>query len=136
MTWHTHRREMAALRRQLYGCSAGLSAFYASMIRSKPARVFDILRLVPYAARDLRRSDKSMRLGQLPDDFPASLLKAARRGLIAGGFSYAYEATADRFRSAAATVHAESAGAAAHAVPPAPDHDESKPGLLADQDVR
>jgi glycosyltransferase involved in cell wall biosynthesis len=96
ITWHTHRREMAALRKQLYGCGAGLSAFYASMIRSKPTRVFDILRLSPYAVRDLRHSASSLRLGQLPDDYPACLLKAARRGLIEGGLLYAREAIADR----------------------------------------
>ena len=90
---------MAALRQQLYGCGAGLSAFYASMIRSKPTLVFDILRLSPYAVRDLRRSGKSLRLGQLPDDFPACLLKAARRGLLDGGFMYAYEAIRDRRQS-------------------------------------
>jgi glycosyltransferase involved in cell wall biosynthesis len=96
ITWHTHRREMAALRKQLYGCGAGLSAFYASMIRSKPTLVFDILRLFPYAVRDLRHSASSLRLGQLPDDYPACLLKAARRGLIEGGLLYAREAIADR----------------------------------------
>jgi SAM-dependent methyltransferase len=109
ITWHTHRREMAELRRQLYGCSAGLSAFYASMIRSKPTRVFDILRLLPYAVRDIRRSDKSMRLGQLPDDFPPSLLKAGRRGLIEGGLMYAYEVIADCFRPSVLKPQADSA---------------------------
>jgi glycosyltransferase involved in cell wall biosynthesis len=95
ITWHTHRREMAALTQQLYGCGAGLSAFYASMIRSKPSLIFDILRLCPYAVRDLRHSAKSLRLGQLPDDYPVSLLKAARRGLLEGGLMYAREAIAD-----------------------------------------
>jgi hypothetical protein len=96
ITWHTHRREMAALRQQLYGCGAGLSAFYASMIRSKPSLIFDILRLCPYAVRDLRHSAKSLQLGQLPDDYPVSLLKAVRRGLVEGGLMYAREAIADR----------------------------------------
>jgi hypothetical protein len=92
ITWHTHRREMAALRKQLYGCGAGLSAFYASMIRSRPALALDIVRLSPLALRDLRHSTESLRLGQLPEDFPASLLKAARRGLLQGGLLYAREA--------------------------------------------
>jgi GT2 family glycosyltransferase len=92
ITWHTHRREMTALQKQLYGYSAGLSAFYASMIRSRPTIAFDILRLSPYALRDLRHDSKSLRLGQLPDDFPAYLLKAARRGLLEGGFMYISEA--------------------------------------------
>lgn len=96
ITWHTHRREMAALEKQIYGYSAGLSAFYASMIRSRPAVAFDLLRLAPYVRRDLRRGSENLRSGQLPDDFPAHLLKAARRGLLAGGLMYAYEAIRDR----------------------------------------
>ena len=92
ITWHTHRREMAALRKQFYGYSAGLTAFYASMIRSRPAVALDILRLAPQVRRDLRRDGKNLRSGQLPDDFPAYLLKASRRGLLEGGLMYAYEA--------------------------------------------
>ena len=92
ITWHTHRREMAALRKQFYGYSAGLTAFYASMIRSRPSVALDILRLAPQVRRDLRRDGKNLRSGQLPDDFPAYLLKASRRGLLEGGLMYAYEA--------------------------------------------
>jgi glycosyltransferase involved in cell wall biosynthesis len=103
ITWHTHRREMAALRKQLYGYSVGLSAFYASMIRSRPMAAFDVFRLAPYMLRDLRHGSKSLRSGQLPDDFPAYLLKAARRGLLEGGFMYAYEAIKDRRQSISVT---------------------------------
>lgn len=92
VTWHTHRREMAALRRQFHGYSAGLSAFYVSMIRSKPTVILDILRLAPYVVRDFSRSSASLRSGQLPEDFPKCLLRASRRGLIEGGFLYVCEA--------------------------------------------
>jgi len=96
ITWHTHRREMAALEKQLRGYSAGLSAFYASMLRSRPAVAFDLVRLAPFMCRDLRRGHDNLRSGQLPDDFPAHLLKAARRGLLGGGLMYAYEVVRDR----------------------------------------
>ena len=96
ITWHTHRREMAALRRQFYGYSAGVTAFYASMMRSRPAIAFDLVRLAPHVLRDMRRDSRSTRSGQLPDDFPAPLLQAARRGLLEGGLMYAYEAIRDR----------------------------------------
>lgn len=96
VTWHTHRREMAALEKQFYGYSAGLSAFYASMIRSRPSAAFDLVRLAPHARRDVGRGSENLRSGQLPDDFPAHLLKAGRRGLLGGGFMYAYEAIRDR----------------------------------------
>ena len=99
ITWHTHRREMAALRKQFYGYSSGLTAFYASMIRSRPSAALDILRLAPQVRRDLRRDGKNLRSGQLPDDFPAYLLKASRRGLLEGGLMYAYEAIRSRRQS-------------------------------------
>jgi GT2 family glycosyltransferase len=90
--WHTHRKNMDALRKQLYGYSAGLSAFYMSTIRSKPTAVFEILRLVPHALRDMRGGSENLRSGHLPDDFPVDLKKAARRGLLDGGPMYVYEA--------------------------------------------
>jgi glycosyltransferase involved in cell wall biosynthesis len=103
ITWHTHRQDMTALGKQFYGYSAGLSAFYASMVRSMPRVAFDVLRLTPHAFRDLRRGSNNQRSGQLPDDFPEYLLKAARRGLFEGGFMYAYEAIRNRRLSASVT---------------------------------
>lgn len=93
--WHTHRRSIAGLRKQLYGYSAGTSAFYVSMIRSRPTAVFDILRLYPHVLRDFRDSSENRRSGHLPHDFPAELRKAARRGLFCGPFMYAYEVIRD-----------------------------------------
>jgi hypothetical protein len=95
MTWHFHRREMAALRDQFYGYSAGLSAFYASMIRSDPTVMLTLLRLVPHALRDIGLRGENLRSGHLPADFPRELLRAGRRGLLAGPFLYAYEALTD-----------------------------------------
>lgn len=103
ITWHNHRREMTALRKQFYGYSAGTSAFYASMIRSNPAVAFEVLRLIPHALRDFRRGSENRRSGHLPDDFPSDLLKAARRGLLEGAFMYAYEAIKDRHKPVSAT---------------------------------
>jgi glycosyltransferase involved in cell wall biosynthesis len=96
ITWHTHRREMQALKKQLYGYSAGLSAFYASMIRSNPMAIFDIIRLTPHMIRDFRTNNKNLRSGQLPDDFPPCILKAVRHGLLTGGPLYFYEIIKDR----------------------------------------
>ena len=97
ITWHVHRREMDQLRKQFYGYSAGLSAFYASMIRSDPTVVLDIVRLIPHALRDLGLREGGTRLQLLPEDFPKELLDAGRRGLAAGAFSYVAEALRDRF---------------------------------------
>jgi glycosyltransferase involved in cell wall biosynthesis len=114
VTWHTHRREMAALRKQFYGYSAGLSAFYVSIIRSRPRVVLDVLRLTPFALRDLRRGSNNLRSGQLPDDFPTKLLRAAHRGLLEGGFMYVQEAIKDR-RQPPAVAQKGALSDAAHA---------------------
>ena len=109
ITWHTHRREMAALRKQFYGYSAGTTAFYASMIRSRPMAVFEVLRLTPHALRDLRHGSENLRSGHLPEDFPADLQKASRRGLLEGAFMYIYEVMKDRRQPASAVTEGASA---------------------------
>lgn len=98
--WHMHRRDMAGLRKQFYGYSAGASAFYMSMIKSRPSAVFDILGLFPHLLRDFRDSSENQRSGHLPDDFPADLRKAARQGLLAGPLMYAVEVVKGRRKSA------------------------------------
>jgi hypothetical protein len=98
-TWHFHRRDLLALHKQFYGYSAGLSAFYASMIRSNPAVIIDLLRLAPYALRDMGFGKGGIRADELPADFPKTLLREGRKGLLAGGFNYAYEAMRDKSRS-------------------------------------
>jgi len=92
ITWHFHRRNMDQLLKQFYGYSAGLSAFYASVLRSDPSAVWDIIRLFPHALRDLGLRDGGLKFGELPDEFPRELLRAGRRGLAAGAISYVYEA--------------------------------------------
>lgn len=96
ITWHTHRREMGALQKQFYGYSAGLSAFYMSTLRSHPRVAWEIFQLAPNVLRDLRRGSDNLRSGQLPADFPPNLVRAARRGLIEGGFMYLLEAIRER----------------------------------------
>jgi GT2 family glycosyltransferase len=97
ITWHFHRRRMDQLLKQFYGYSAGLPAFYASMIRSDPSVVWEIARLVPHALRDLGLREGGIKFDQLPEDFPKELLRAGRRGLAVGAFSYFSEALRDRW---------------------------------------
>jgi glycosyltransferase involved in cell wall biosynthesis len=87
VTWHFHRREMAALEKQMFGYSAGLSAFLASMVRRDPSAAVEIARLVPHAVRDMFGRDSQLS-GHLPADFPRALTRAARRGLVEGAFRY------------------------------------------------
>ena len=94
ITWHFHRRQMTQLKEQFYGYSAGLPAFWASMIRSDPVTVIKILRLAPHVLRDLGILGGGNRREHLPEDFPKMLLRASRRGLLVGGFNYVREAIA------------------------------------------
>ena len=96
ITWHFHRRTMDELHRQFYGYSAGLSAFYASMIRTQPRTAWELVRLAPHGLRDLGLRDGGLKADQLPADFPQSLISAGRKGLLLGAFSYASETVRDR----------------------------------------
>jgi len=96
VTWHYHRRGMDELERQLFGNLAGLSAFYASMIRSNPRVVVEIAKAVPHGVWDMLPQKDNLRSGHLPADFPKELLDAARRGFAAGGVLYVQEVWAGR----------------------------------------
>jgi glycosyltransferase involved in cell wall biosynthesis len=101
VTWHYHRREMEALEKQFFGYSAGLSAFYMSMLKSHPRTVVDIVRLVPQGLKDFFSSSGDDRGASLPDDFPAALLRASRRGLLRGAWHYLREVARQRKRTVA-----------------------------------
>ena len=50
LMWHHHRQDMASLTKQLHGYSVGLTAFYAALLRQRPAALFGLLKLLPMAA--------------------------------------------------------------------------------------
>jgi glycosyltransferase involved in cell wall biosynthesis len=97
---HFHRRDHAALRRQLRGYGRGLSSFYVSMLVRRPDCAAELLRLGGRAARD-QFSPRGRRLSELSDDFPRDLLRAHLAGLLQGPFTYAAaRARARRLRRA------------------------------------
>jgi hypothetical protein len=53
----------------------------------RPGLLWALLKLAPTALRDLTASD-SLRVSTLRDDFPKDLLKANRRGMLAGPRAY------------------------------------------------
>ncbi|RZU48391.1 GT2 family glycosyltransferase [Krasilnikovia cinnamomea] len=87
VTHHYHRRDLAGLEKQMVGYGAGLTAAYTSLLMHRPGLLWPLLKLVPSALRDLTGSD-SLRVSTLQDDFPRELLKANRRGMIAGPRAY------------------------------------------------
>ncbi|MFG1928442.1 glycosyltransferase family 2 protein [Cryptosporangium sp. NPDC048952] len=84
---HVHRADLDGLRTQMAGYGAGLTAFYAALIRDDPRRLVRLLRLVPTAVKDLTSND-SVRVGTVRKDFPTELFAANRRGMLAGPWRY------------------------------------------------
>jgi GT2 family glycosyltransferase len=87
VTHHYHRQDFEGLHKQMVGYGSGLTAAYTSLLLHRPALLWPLLKLAPAALRDLTSSD-SLRVSTLQDDFPRELLKANRRGMIAGPGAY------------------------------------------------
>ncbi|MBM7806979.1 GT2 family glycosyltransferase [Geodermatophilus bullaregiensis] len=87
---HLHRSDRAALAAQLEGYGTGLTAFYTAMVLQRPSTVWQLLRLVPRAVRDLFGGD-SPRVATTGKDFPAELLASNRRAMLSGPFLYVSE---------------------------------------------
>ena len=98
ITWHYHRRTDAELTKQFYGYSAGLSAFYMSLLLTSPRYLWRVVGLVPRGVADLlfRGRSEDRPEDKVPDDFPVHLLQASRRGLLAGAFLYLRERVRQR----------------------------------------
>jgi len=87
VTQHFHRRTREELRLQMLGYGVGLTAYYTSLMLSRPRCIPQLVRLVPTVFRSLLGPD-SLRSGALPSDFPPELLRANRRGLRVGPLRY------------------------------------------------
>ena len=87
VTHHYHRRDLEGLHKQMVGYGAGLTAAYTSLLLRRPGLLWPLLKLAPGALRDLTGTD-SLRVATLKDDFPRDLLKANRRGMLAGPRAY------------------------------------------------
>lgn len=96
VTWHYHRRTADELEKQFFGYSAGLTAYYMSMVITSPKYLWRILSLVP---RGLQRILANGRVGGPegpPAGFPEGLIHASRRGLYQGGWLYLREVLRQR----------------------------------------
>ncbi len=82
----------------MFGYGVGLTAFYTSLVLTRPRCFPDLIRLLPMVYRDLFGSE-SLRSGELPLTFPSELRRANRRGLLVGPVSY-LRARADATRLA------------------------------------
>jgi glycosyltransferase involved in cell wall biosynthesis len=95
--WHAHRETLPELERQLGGYGSGLTAFYTRTVLRDPRRLATLARLAPRALRDLSGRD-SVRTAAMSADFPPSLNRVSRLGMLAGPARYL------RSRAAAARI--------------------------------
>ena len=89
---HHHYADMDALRRQLRGYGVGITAYYVALMRRDPQILGQLLALIPAALRHLRGRDSlastTMR------DFPPSVRRQQRMGMLIGPFAYVRSARA------------------------------------------
>jgi glycosyltransferase involved in cell wall biosynthesis len=96
ITWHYHRRTDEALEKQFFGYSAGLTAFYMSMILTSPKYVWRILRFVPRGVKRMLANRGSGRPDVPTGGVPDNLLRAGRKGLLQGAWLYLREVRRQR----------------------------------------
>ncbi|HEV3358409.1 MAG TPA: glycosyltransferase family 2 protein [Pseudonocardiaceae bacterium] len=83
MVRHEHRREAAALAKQMYSYGTGLFPMFAVYVGRRPAEALAVLRRLPAGLRHTVADDSERNAGR-GEDFPAELVRAERRGMLAG----------------------------------------------------
>jgi len=83
---HHHRRDLDGLRRQLHSYSVGLTAFYAALLRHRPAVLPELVKLAPHAAGYLR-STRTEHPAHA-QDLLAAVGRRHLRGMAMGPFAY------------------------------------------------
>jgi glycosyltransferase involved in cell wall biosynthesis len=96
ITWHYHRRTDDALEKQFFGYSAGLTAFYMSMMLTSPKYVWRILRFVPRGVNRILANRGSGQPDGPTGGVPENLLRAGRKGLLQGAWLYLREVRRQR----------------------------------------
>jgi glycosyltransferase involved in cell wall biosynthesis len=96
ITWHYHRQTDEALEKQFFGYSAGLTAFYMSMILTSPKYLWRILRLVPRGVKRMLANRGSGQEDSPTGGVPDNLLRAGRTGLLQGAWLYLREVRRQR----------------------------------------
>ncbi len=102
ITWHYHRRTDEALASQFFGNSAGLTAFYMSLILTSPKYVWRILRFVPVGVKRILANRGSGHLDWPTGGIPESLLREGRKGLFQGAWLYLREVRRQRHSDSSA----------------------------------
>lgn len=83
---HHHYADLEGLGRQLHGYGVGVLAFYAALLRHRPAVLLNLLTLAPAAAGYLTR--RGAAADALPWSLPPELRRRHRRAVLTGAFAY------------------------------------------------
>ncbi|MCL5256798.1 MAG: glycosyltransferase [Chloroflexi bacterium] len=84
---HFHRRDYAALQRQLHNYGIAFTAFLTKCLVSDPAGAISLIRKLPYGLY-ATLSPKAPRFSKKRPDFPEELTRLERKGLATGPFMY------------------------------------------------
>lgn len=87
LLYHLHRRDYPGLRKQIYNCGVGLTAYLTKSLLDRPRLLFDFLVKVPYglffalSSRSPKNRKKSAR-------YPKELTALELKGMLYGPFAY------------------------------------------------
>lgn len=87
LVYHLHRREYAALCRQIYNYGIGLTAFLTKVVLENPSRFFDLVVKIPVGVVFLI-SSRSPKNRNKSKDFPKDLTILERKGMFYGPLAY------------------------------------------------
>jgi GT2 family glycosyltransferase len=84
---HVHRKEYAALQKQIYNYGVGFAAFLTKTLLDNPSKIPGFVVRVPYGAY-LLLSPRSFKNQKKETDYPADLVGLEHKGLLVGGYRY------------------------------------------------
>lgn len=84
---HIHRREYAALQKQIYNYGVGFAAFLTKTMWDNPGRIPGFVLRIPYGLY-LLLSPQSFKNVKKQADYPADLNGLELRGMLYGGYAY------------------------------------------------
>lgn len=84
---HIHRREYAALQKQIYNYGVGFAAFLTKTLLDHPARIPAFVLRIPYGFY-LLLSPRSFKNIKKETDYPKELVRLEYRGMLRGCFAY------------------------------------------------
>ncbi len=90
LVWHYHRSSMQELTFQLNSYGRSLTAYYASLLLTRPQVIPHLIALAPRALREIFSSN-GVRVTATAEDFPAELLANNRRAMLGGPWAYVTE---------------------------------------------